>query len=173
MAEVSNSESFDAQSSPTLVSGLDAIFKRNMDSVLRGGRRITLDLPPAQTDCPSSSCKYNPAYDKYQGVDNSICRACKGQGFIFEPRYTLYTSNIRWTNEPLDKKKNTGEKTTGGRILGNYVRTKTVIQSFDHIEQCIGATIDGEKVKIYKEPRKTGWGDELYYVITWWERINK
>jgi hypothetical protein len=172
MGQIPNGESFDALSSTTRVSNLGSIFKREMDTVLRGGRSINIDLPAAQTDCPFS-CKYNPAYDKYQGLNGSICRDCGGKGFIFEPRYTLYTCNRRWTNEPLDQAENTGEKTTGGRILGNFVRVKTVIDSFQHIEQSIGATIDDEKVKLYKEPRKTGWGSELYYVISWWERINK
>jgi len=143
-----------------------------MDTVLRGGREISIDLPPAQADCPAA-CRYNPTYDKYQGDNGAICKDCKGRGFIVDPRFTVYKCNRRWTNEAFDKPLNTGQETTGGRIVGNFVRTKTIIDSFDHIEQSIGATIDGEKVKLYKEPRKTGFGDELYYVVSWWERMNK
>ena len=58
-------------------------------------------------------------------------------------------------------------------VFGNYVRTKTVIQSFNHIQESLGATIDGVKVKLFQEPRKTGWAGTDLYVITWWERANK
>jgi len=172
MGEVSNNESFHLESSATRVSNLQDIFKREMDTVLRGGRDISIDLPPARTECPSS-CRYNPTYKKYQGDNGAICQACKGQGFIMDPRFTTYKCNRRWTNEAYDKPRNTGQETAGGRIVGNFVRVKTVIDSFDHIEQSIGATIDGIKVKLYKEARKTGFGNELYYVVSWWQRMGK
>jgi hypothetical protein len=172
MAEVSNNESFDPQSSATRVPNLQGIFKREMDTLLRAGREIVIDLPPSRTNCPAS-CRYNPTYKKYQGSTGAICQECKGQGFLMDPRFTRYRCNRRWTNEAYDKALNTGQETTGGRIVGNFVRVKTVIDSFDHIERSIGATIDGVKVKLYKEPRKTGFGDQLYYVISWWERMGK
>lgn len=173
MGLIPNNESFAAGASGTIVTGRLGVFRKNMDSLLLGGWEITIDLPPAKTDCTSSNCRYNPTYERYQDVNGGICRECSGRGFTIEPRYTVYKCNRRWTNEPLDEVKNTGEKTTGGRILGNFVRVKTVKAALNHINSSIGATIDGVKVKLYEEPRLTGWGGTNLYVISWWEKINK
>lgn len=173
MGQVSNSQSFSAGASGVIVTGKTALFKRKMDSLLLGGWDFTIDLPPHKTDCPSSTCKYNPVYDRYVDLQGGPCRACAGQGFIFEPRWTVYKCNRRWTNEPLDKSENTGEKTVAGRVFGNFVRIKTVAAAWNHIHQSIGGTIDGVKVKLYEEPRYTGWGGTNLYIVSWWERVNK
>lgn len=170
MAIVPNNENL-TPSIPGLISGVQAAFKNAMDSLVSGGGSITLDLPATRSVCPGL-CRYNATYKMYMGANGELCQECKGAGFINEPRQTVYSCNKRWTNEPLDQSETGGKDTPAGRIYGNFVRTKTVIESFDHIQQCLGATIDNSKVKLYREPRKTGLGDQLYYVIAWWERVN-
>lgn len=172
MGEVPNSESFDANSSSSLVNNMYGKFKQQMDTVLQGGYEITIDLEPGKTDCPSN-CRYNPAYKRHQGINGGICATCKGEGFVYDPRFTTYKCNRRWTNEPLDAAENTGEDTVPGRVGANFVRVKTVAASWNHIVRSIGATIDGQKVKLYREPRYVGWGGQNTYVISWWERASK
>jgi hypothetical protein len=173
MGLIPNNQTFIAGASGTIVTDKSTVFRRRMDSVLLGGWNITIDLPPGQSDCPSPRCRYNPTYERYQDINGGPCRDCKGQGSIVEPRYTIYKCNRRWTNEPLDQSENTGEKTVAGRVFGNYVRVKTVGAAWEHIQNSIGATIDGVKVKLYREPRRTGWGGTNLYIISWWERANK
>lgn len=173
MGLIVNNESFSTNASGVLVTQYTSIFKDNMDSLLIGGWDFTIDLPAHKTDCPSPACKYNPTYERYVDVNGGPCRACTGRGFILEPRWTVYKCNRRWTNEPFDQSENTGEKTIGGRVLGNFIRVKTVAAALDHIKQSIGGQIDGVKVKLYKEPRLTGWGGSNLYVVSWWEVMNK
>lgn len=161
---VSNGQDLSGAQSGLMLPKL-AKFKSAMDGMLLEGWTITLDLNPQKTDCPAG-CRYSPAFNMNVGANNALCPSCKGQGFLFEPRQTIYNCNRRWTNTPY-------EKSPGGMIFGNYVRTKTVIQSFNHIQESLGATIDGVKVKLFQEPRKTGWAGTDLYVITWWERVNK
>ena len=172
MGEISNGENL-TPLNPALMGALKNTFKNNMDSILYGGGEISIDLPANKERCPAS-CKYNMSYDNYMDVNGSaICRTCRGKGFVYTPRFTTYKCNRRWTNEPLDQAETGGKDTPGGRIYGNFVRTKTHISSFDHISASLGADIDGVKVKLYREPRKTGWGNENFYVVAWWERANK
>jgi hypothetical protein len=131
-----------------------------------------LHLPPQKSSCPGA-CKFNSAYKKFIGTNGQLCRECKGSGFLLEPRQTLYRANIRWTDEPLDKSNRTGQNTTAGRVFTSLVRTKTVIESYDDILKSIGATVDGEPVKLFNNPRKTGFGNKLMYVVTFWEITNK
>lgn len=172
MGQVANSESFAAGASGIITTNKSTLFRRKMDSLLLGGTQITIDLPAGEQPCPSS-CKYNPTYGQYVGVNRRLCRSCSGRGFILEPRYTVYKCNRRWTNESLDQSENTGEKTIGGRIYGNFVRVKTVEAAWDHIHQSLGASIDGVKVKLYQGPRRTGWNGNNLYIVSWWERVNK
>ena len=173
MALVPNNESFHPQASGSLVTNHLDIFQKKMDSVLLGGDTITLDLPAGATDCPDPTCKFNSTYGQFQGLNGALCRTCRGKGSIYEHRETIYRCNRRWTNEPIEKTLNGGQSTPGGRIHTNYVRVKTRIESFDDIMSATGATIDGQKVQMYKEPRKTGWNGQIFYVITWWERASK
>lgn len=144
-----------------------------MDSVLIGGRDITLDLKPSKNPCPSA-CKFVQAYETYvDSITGGPCTTCRGQGFIYEQRQTVYRANIRWTNEPLDRAIKGGQDTPGGQVPGDFVRTKTVVESYNHIVSADGATIDGVKVKMFKPPRQTGFGGQLLYVVTWWEDANK
>jgi len=171
MVLVPNSQSFSVPSG--VMNSRAWKFKRAMDSVLIDGRDIILDLEPQKIAC-TGGCRYNPTYDKYMGPNNVICQACRGTGFSYTNRQTIYKCNRRWTNEPFDNSlRNAGQKTPGGLVLGNFVRVKTVIQSYDHIMSSIGATLDGFKIKLVREPRPTGWGDARFYLISWWERANK
>lgn len=171
MSLVPNSEDLTGALSGLMVASTTR-FKNTMDGLLVDGWVITLDLPAVKLPCPAN-CTFNPTYDKYVGVNTLICPVCKGQGSVFEQRQTNYKCNRRWTNNPLDKSSNGGQNTLGGMVFGNYVRVKTHISSFNHIQQSLGATLDGLKLKLYEEPRKTGWAGTDLYVISWWERANK
>lgn len=172
MVIISNNQSFHASASGSLVTSLTDTFKQQMDSVMLGGRDITIHLPPIKIKC-TSGCKYNSTYKRYMGNNAAICKDCKGDGFTKEPRQTIYRANIRWTDEPLDASTNTGQDTVAGRIYQSFVRTKTVIESYDHILQSHGATIDGIHCTLWNDPRVTGWNGNLYYVISYWQKANK
>lgn len=146
-----------------------------MDTVLVGlGRNITIHLPPSKGPCPDITCKYNSTYQRYIGTNGKICETCKGQGFLVEGRQTIYVANIRWTSEPFNQATNILEKFPAGRVGVNFVRTKTVASSKDHVRESIGATIDGNNVELFREPRTTGFGaSPLLYLISWWKVVNK
>ena len=172
MSIISNFQSFHASASGTLLSGLSDIFKQQMDTVLLGGRDITLHLPPAKSVC-TGGCKFNSTYKRYMGANQALCQSCKGDGFIKETRQTIYRANIRWTDEPLGASNTTGEDTVAGRVYSSLIRTKTVIESYDHILQADSATIDGIPCILWNDPRLTGWDGNLYYVISFWQKANK
>jgi len=173
MPIVPNSQVFSPASSGLTISALAPLFKAQGDTVLIGGRDIVLDLKPIKSPCPSA-CKFIQAYGVYvDSVTGGPCTTCRGRGFTYEQRQTIYRANIRWTNEPLDKAIKGGQGTPAGQVPGDFVRTKTVIESYNHIVSADGATIDGIKVKMFQPPRQTGFGGTLMYVITWWEDANK
>lgn len=171
MTLIANLQSFN-----TAMSGIVGVhttkFKDAMDALLIEGYDLILDLPAARQECPTG-CRFNQTYKQYMDETGGKCRECKGTGFVFETRQTQYKCNRRWTNEPLDQALSGNQATQGGRIYGNFVRVKTVIESFNHIQDSLGATLDGVKIKLYREPRKTGWANTNLYVISWWERANK
>jgi len=173
MAIVPNSQAFLPLPSGQLIA-LQPQFKDAMDTVLTGlGRDITIHLPAGKNPCTDINCKYNSTYQRYTGSNGKICEACKGQGFLVEPMQTIYIANIRWTNEPFNQaSKSIKEISEPGRIGANFVRTKTVASSKDHIRKSIGATIDGENVELFREPRQTAFGDILY-TISWWKVVNR
>lgn len=172
MAEISNSQSFYAGASGSLnFTYLHNVFKRNMDAVLVGGRNIQVHLPPDKMPCTDVDCKYNSVYKKYLSTTGQVCQTCRGQGFIVEPRFTYYIANIRWTNEPLADR-DLQEQNVIGRQEANFVRTKTVESSYDHIRQSEGATIDGLNVELFRQPRYVGFAGQLDYVVTWWKAVN-
>lgn len=146
-----------------------------MDTVLTGlGRDITIHLPPSKSPCTDVDCKYNSTYQRYTGTNGKICETCRGQGFLVESRQTIYIANIRWTAEPFNESTGVQEKFPAGRVGVNFVRTKTVATSKDHIRESIGATIDTTNVELFREPRQTGFGrDPLLYVISWWKVVNR
>lgn len=173
MVLIPNNESFAPGASGSILTNRLSVFKKHMDSVLMGGRTITLDLPAGSTDCPDPECRYNPSYDQYMGVNGVICRSCRGKGKIYLHRQTEYKCNRRWENEPISKGITGNQNTEGGRIKTNLCRVKTHISSYDDILKSTGATIDGIKVKLWESPRKTGWNDDLCYIISWWEEAPK
>jgi hypothetical protein len=173
MPIIPNNESFSTGASGVLVTAHTAIFKKQMDSLLMGGHDITLDLPAASTDCPDPNCRYNQTYSQYMGLSGGLCSTCKGKGKIYEHRQTIYKCNRRWQNKPIDRTLTGNQATEGGRIHANVVRVKTHIASFNHIMQSLGATLNGQKLKLIEEPRKTGWNGTNLYVISWWERASK
>lgn len=172
MVVISNSQSFHPQASGTLVSGLSDTFKQQMDTVLLGGRDITVHLPPKKMPCPAG-CRFNSTYKRYVGNNSALCSTCKGDGFKKEPRQTVYRANIRWTDEPLDDSLTSGQDTIGGRVYRSLVRTKTVIESYNHLLLADGVTIDGIHCTLANDPRVTGWNGNLYYVIAFWQKSNK
>jgi hypothetical protein len=106
-------------------------------------------------------------------VNQALCQTCKGDGFQKEPRQTIYRANIRWTDEPLDETITTNQDTVGGRVYKSFARTKTVIESYDHILLSEGVTIDGIHCTLWNDPRVSGWNGDLYYVTTFWQKSNK
>ena len=173
MPIIPNDESFDVASSGLITSTFNGIFRRKMDSVLMGGTDIVIDLPPSSDPCPDPGCRYNQTYSQWMGSDGGLCSTCMGKGKIYEHRQTVYKCNKRWDNKPIDRALTGNQATQGGRIHANVVRIKTHIASFDHITQSLGATLDGQKIKLVEEPRKTGWDGENFYVISWWQRASK
>lgn len=173
MAIVSNNQSFSPAASGTIIQNMASQFQAAMDTVLLGmGRDITLHLPPNKTRCPAN-CRHNQAYQKFIGPNGQPCRTCFGQGFILEPRQTVYRANIRWIDDDLANAATGGEATPAGRVYGADVRTKTVAVSYNNILNCIGAEIDGIPVTLKSEPRRTGFGGQLFYTVAFWERANK
>lgn len=163
---IPNGQSFSAYASGVVDSSLYNVFKENMDGVLVGlGRDITLHLEPAKQRC-LVGCAYNSFYKKFTNSVNQICSNCRGDGFVYEHRQTVYRANIRWMNQPYNDAENPV------RTSENYVRTKTVADSYEHIQSSKGATIDGINVELYQEPRKTGFGTNLLYTIAIWKRVD-
>lgn len=174
MPEIPNSQNISATSSGAIdFSTLSSLFKTNMDTVLVGGRDITLHLPPSKDPCTDPNCSFNSFYKKYMGNNGQVCQTCGGQGFIYEHRWTVYRANIRWTNEPFDNLRGQKEEIgTLSREDANFVRTKTVIESYDDIRNSKSASVDNIHVELVREPRKIGFAGNLHYVVSWWKVIN-
>lgn len=175
MGLIPNNQSFIAGASGTVGgTALENQFQTAMDAVVIGlGRDVTVHLPPAQMECTAPGCTFNPFYQKYATPSGALCEVCRGQGFIIEPRWTIYRGNIRWTEEPYNEARSIQEKHEPGRLGQNFVRTKMNVAAFDHLKQSIGATIDGVDVELHEEPRKTGFGSRLLYTVAWWKVANR
>ncbi len=173
MTIISNSQSFSANSNASMGANLLAQFKASADTVLQAGRNITIHLPPSKESCPGTSCRFNSSYKKWIDDAGGFCKTCGGQGFLLEQRQTVYIANIRQTDEPFDNVKTGGQDTPAGRVSQKFARTKTVIESYDHVIKSVGATIDGEEYKLDHEPKKTGWGGTLLYIVTFWKKVDK
>ena len=174
MPLINNSQSFHPSASGTAIAAMANEFQECMDSVLLGaGRNVTIHLPAGKSPCPSVTCVFDSVYKRYIGVNGILCEVCKGQGFIIEPRYTVYMANIRWANEPINQQsKSIEELYSPGRLTVNFARTKFVASAFDHVKESIGATIDGRNVELFQEPRQTGFGESILYTVCWWKAIN-
>ena len=108
------------------------------------------------------------------GANNKVCEVCKGQGFLIEPRQTVYVANIRWTDEPFNEStRHIQERHIVGRLGQNFCRTKMQVTARDHVRQSVGATIDGIDVELFEEPRVTGFNGSLLYVVSWWKVANR
>lgn len=177
MGFVGNSQTFFSGASGILnKTDMADKFELLNDAVLVAGRDITVHLKPSRSNCTDANCKYNSFYKSYIGVNNQICEACRGQGFVIEPRWTIYRANIRWTNRAFDDGGGRLQEPTSegfGKIGVDFVRTKTDISSFSDLRDSIGATIDDEQVELIQEPRKTGFSGRLMNVVTWWRKINR
>lgn len=172
MAIINNNQSFAVNASGTLIQAAASQFQTAMDTVLLGmGRNITLHLPPTKSRCPDPTCRFNDTYKKFMGQNGAPCRTCGGEGYFLESRQTIYIANIRWLDDPLVTAGS--EEAVGGRMYMADVRTKTVASSFNDVLNCIAAEIDGIPVKLKTEPRRTGFGGNLYYTVAFWERQNK
>lgn len=172
MGVVSNNQSFDSASDGTLLSSLVGKFKLSMDTVLQGGRNITIHLPPIKLAC-GGGCKFNSSYKKFTTTSGGLCRACRGEGFKLELRQTVYKANIRQMKMPIEDADVGGQDTKAGRLSQKIVRTKTVIAAFDHISGSVGATIDGEQYKLWAEPEKVGFGGTMLYCVASWKKMDK
>lgn len=170
MGLIINAQDFVSTASGVLnQSDLAAQFHESMDVVLLTcGRDVTIHLPPTKAPCTSSDCAFNSFYKKYISSAGKVCDDCRGEGFVLEPRWTIYKANIRWTDEPY-LTRNGQERVEIGRIGADFARTKMVKESFDHIKQSVGATIDGINVELFEEPRYTGFAGELFYCVAWWK----
>ena len=83
-------------------------------------------------------------------------------------------ANLRWTDEPFNEStRNIQEIGTPGRLGSNFLRMKTVQVSQVHIRESIGASVDGINLELFEEPRYTGFGGQLLYVISWWKVVNR
>lgn len=174
MGYISNNQSFNSSASGLISSTTVSQFRNVIDSVMIGmGRNITIHLPPTKQQCPDVSCSFNPFYKKFTRNDGKICDSCKGQGFLIEPRYTVYIANMRWTNESLNESSNIQERYEIGRVKQNLLRVKTVASSMSHIRESIGATVDGINLELSEEPRYTGLGGTLLYVVSLWKAMNR
>lgn len=164
---IPNSQLFSSFSSGLIPAAAHNQFKERMDGVLYGmGRDITIHLPPSKAKC-SSGCVFNQTYRKFTDATNQLCQDCKGEGWLMEHRQTAYKANIRWTNQPY------GDDNNVVRTSENFVRTKTVAASINHIKASVGATIDGVNVEILQQPRTTGFGaTPLLYCITVWKVVD-
>jgi hypothetical protein len=172
MAVIPNSQSFAAAASGMTLENLEPTWKAGIDAVMLGlGRDITLHLPPSKLPCNDAGCRFNSSYKKFMNADGSICRTCTGQGWILEPRQTVYRANIRWVDQAMAES-DFQESNLAGRIMPNHVRTKTVAASYQHIQECVGATIDGINVELFEEPRYTGMVN-VHYVVAIWKRVNR
>lgn len=173
MTLIGNLQSFTAGASGIIGAGAQQQFKRAMDTVMTDlGRDITVHLDPAKMDCTDPDCAYDSFYKRHISVNGQVCQTCKGQGFIYEPRQTIYRANIRWTDEPFNLSARGLPVEDGlefGRFGVNFCRTKTVESSFNHIKGSIGATIDGINVELVENPRYTAFGNILYVVSIWKE----
>ncbi len=172
MGVVLNDQSFHLSSDGTLLPSLVNKFKISMDTVLRGGRNITIHLPPIKMSC-GGGCKFNSSYKKFTSPTGGLCTACRGEGFKLEQRQTIYKANIRQMKNPIEDIEVGGQQTTAGKLSQKIVRTKTVIAAFDHISGSIGATIDGEQYKLWAEPEKIGFGGTLLYCVARWKKMDK
>jgi hypothetical protein len=172
MAIVPNSQSFAAGASGTTITGLASQFRAAMDSVLYAGRDVTVHLPPSKQQCPTG-CRFNQAYNKFIGTNGQPCRQCGGDGFLLEPRQTIYRANIRWISDKFDQSINGGQLTIGGRVFVADVRTKMDAVAHNHILESIGATIDGIPVKLATDPELTGFGGQVNYVVAYWQKANR
>lgn len=175
MPLIINAEAFVPSASGALDTAIIADqFHEAMDIVLLTmGRDITLHLPPTKSRCLSSDCVFNSFYKRYVNAAGQVCENCKGEGFVIEPRYTVYRANIRWADEAYNEARSIQESQPYGRLGVDFVRTKTVATSFDHVKQSQMATIDGLNVQLHEEPRYTGFAGELFYVVAWWKKVNK
>lgn len=174
MTLVPNNQSFSTGASGVIIQSLTNTWRTQVDTVLLGmGRNITIHLQPSKTACTSSDCVFNSFYKRYMGTDGKVCSDCRGQGFILEPRQTVYMANIRWTNDPYNGSNSTADNSIPGRFEANFVRTKTVQESYSDIKSAAGATIDGINVELHDEPRYSGFGGQLFYVTTFWKATNK
>jgi len=150
-------------------SDLATQFHESMDVVLLTcGRDVTVHLPPTKSPCTDADCTFNSFYKKYVNAAGTVCASCRGEGFVIEPRYTVYKANIRWTDEPYTTRDGQ-ERLEIGRMAADFARTKMVKEAFGHIKQAVGATIDGINVELFEEPRYTGFAGSLFYCVAWWK----
>lgn len=170
MAIIPNGQQFSAFASGLIPTAIYNTFKQHMDGVLYGlGRNITIHLPPAKNRC-LSNCQFNSTYKRFTNANNQICADCRGDGFVFEQRQTIYKANIRWTHNPFNDAILDGDSTVGARNSRAFVRTKTVYDSYENIMKSIGATIDGINVKLQNDPQITSFGPNNLYVVTIWKK---
>lgn len=175
MSIVSANQSFSASASGIAIQNLFSKWEAAMDTNLLGfGRNVTLHLKPAKQACPDVNCSFNSFYKRYMGTNNKVCETCKGQGFLIEPRQSIYIANIRWTDEPFNEStRNIEEQHVVGRMGANFARTKMNFGATSHIREAIGATIDGIDVELFDEPRFTGFGGRVKYVVAVWKVVNR
>jgi hypothetical protein len=172
MSIVVNGQQFSAFASGLIPPSLYSDFKENIDGVLYGlGRDITVHLKPSKSRCPSL-CNFNSTYKRHTDSNNQICSTCRGDGFLFEQRQTIYRANIRWTHNPFNDAVLGGDNTVAARNSRAYVRTKTVYDSYADIMASVAATVDGINVQLQDDPQVTSFGPNNLYVVTIWRKTD-
>lgn len=157
------------------------VFKVKMDELLSDlGRPIVLNLHPTVSDCPN--CTFNSVLGKSNNIydplnpnplngplnkvflDGQRCPVCNGQGTLNIPRTITYTATIskRFTEREILEAKIR-------KVTPSTIKTTTVIDSFNDINNCDSALIDGLLYRLAGEVSKTGL-QQLIRVKAFWDR---
>jgi len=147
------------------------------------GREVVLTLPPSTSGCPN--CTYSALDERSAGryntsnpfsgkpynipfAENQRCPVCLGTHTIKEKKTATWRATIVKSPKEVNYEKY-------GVSPENTVLTKTVINSFRDISNCVRATIDGLEYTRLSDPVKIGLGnnnEDLKFVNTIWKRAS-
>jgi len=165
-----------------LTNSLKSLYSSSIQQLISDlGREITLTLPPSTSGCPNclyssigerSVGRYNTS-NPYSGKpynipfpDNSKCPVCRGSHTIKEKKTATWRATIVKSPKDVDYEKY-------GVMPENTLLTKTVINAFRDIKNCLRARIDGLDYVRLSDPAKIGLGNDpgdLKFINTIWKR---